>query len=136
MDERHLGDECEALDALHQMTRTFSESVDDLTSQARGGNKEARAKLIEGLMELAAILSIRLAPSDMPCPDAIQIGINTLKALIEDTDLHPIMDLAQAVSIALNESGDLPKAIAEGDGGDSFLIARRTETNPPSDASR
>ena len=54
-------------------------------SRTRAGDETARRRLIEGYLELTALLAIRLAPDGMRPLDAIQEANLVLIRLVDDT---------------------------------------------------
>jgi DNA-directed RNA polymerase sigma subunit (sigma70/sigma32) len=70
----------------------------ELLSRGRNGDEEARQRVIEGYLELTAVLAIRLAPDWMRSLDAVQEGNAVLTPLVDDTSVpRPAVRLTDAL---------------------------------------
>jgi DNA-directed RNA polymerase sigma subunit (sigma70/sigma32) len=76
---------------------TFTEEREGL-QRAREGDESARRRVIEGHLELAALLALRLAPTWMRPLDAVQEANLVLIRLIDDTSVdHPAARLTDTL---------------------------------------
>jgi len=57
---------------------------------AHAGDEAAKMRLIQGLLELTAILALRVAPDWLPPLDALQIGNIELIRAVEDASVEDL----------------------------------------------
>jgi DNA-directed RNA polymerase sigma subunit (sigma70/sigma32) len=70
----------------------------DLLTRGRNGDEAARKRVIEGYLELIAVLAIRLAPDWMGSIDAIQEGNVVLTRLVDEMSVaRPAVRLTDAL---------------------------------------
>ena len=87
------------LEKVRQIPLLASRDEAVTLKRAREGDESARKRVIEGYLEVTALLALRLAPDWMRPLDAIQEGNIVLVRLVDDaTVAHPAARLSEALS--------------------------------------
>jgi DNA-directed RNA polymerase sigma subunit (sigma70/sigma32) len=94
-ENKHLAD---YLEKVRQIPLLTSGEERESLKRAREGDESARRRVIEGYLEVTALLALRLAPDWMRPLDAIQEGNIVLLRLVDDVSVAvPAARLSEAL---------------------------------------
>lgn len=93
----HEQDTVDFLAWSHKANLRRDVDIEDLLSRAGAGDVSAQDQLIKGNAELAGLLALRLRPSWLREPDAMQEGIIVLTNLVESGDRDLFTKLGPAI---------------------------------------